>query len=232
MYGNANYKLTPHQIANVGQWKCCWIYTVAKYKERFLEVRVPQCTTQDHSWSPERLKTKQCLFPWSGSPRLSSSSLLTAPDSSGLCTLCEHPPPLPASHLKIRIFLLHSWAEKEVLFCSYSVLLKTKQLFSFLLRLQLRDSIISHIPSGPATHKPIDSQRDNWRITDIYAKSTHYTQDPNIFTTDYWESFLLFKLLNVILWNPELGQEPGSYKKRSEFKWDLRAELSRTVSPS
>lgn len=170
------------------------------------------------------METKQCLFPleqflW-GSQALASwqsldfSCLCTAP-----CVNIHHH--CPASHLKISFFLLHSWAEQEVLFCSYSVFLKTKQFFSFPLMLQRRGSIISHIPSGPATHKQMDSQRDKWRVTDIYAKSTHYIQDPNIFTTDFWEIFLLLKLFNVILWTPGLGQEPGSYKKRSEFKWDL-----------
>lgn len=63
-------------------------------------------------------KQNSAFFPWS-----SFSEALTSDSSRGFSCLYTAPCVSihlhgPASHLKTRFFLLHSWAEKEVLFSS------------------------------------------------------------------------------------------------------------------
>lgn len=101
MYGNANYKLTTYQIVNVGQWKCCSIrriYTVAKYKERFLEVSGPSMQhTRPFLDKPRMDGNRTVPFPLE--QFLWGSQALTSDSPRGFSclygSLCQHPPPLP-----------------------------------------------------------------------------------------------------------------------------------------
>lgn len=102
MYENANYKLTTYQIVNVRQWKCCSIrriYTVAKYKERFLEVSGPSMQhTRPFLDKPRKDGNRTVPFSLGAvSLRLSGSNLWQSPGLllSLYGSLCQHSPPRP-----------------------------------------------------------------------------------------------------------------------------------------